>query len=128
MHELHCTPITLLHYKDRARPEENSEVYDPDDVDGSKKTRPDKAKEPNVVVENVRAAESCTLKENYEHLLSNSFDLSFTGAVLFGPQDPSSSQAEGFQEDPFFSDGMDLGGELGDELARELGEGWGVPK
>ncbi|KAF9044550.1 hypothetical protein BDZ89DRAFT_1059027 [Hymenopellis radicata] len=115
----------FLNINDKTRPEENDE--DPDDVDArSKKTRPDKAKEPNAVVENMRAAESCTLKENYEHLLSNSFDLSFTGAVPHGTQDPSSSQAEGFLDDPFF-DGLDLGGELGDELARELGEGWGVP-
>lgn len=101
-------------------------VYDPDEG-RARRTRQGKVKEPVAVVEDVRAAESCTLRENYEHLLSNSFDLSFTAAAPPGTQDPSSSQAEGFLDDPFFSDGMDLGGDLGDELAKELGEGWGLP-
>lgn len=45
---------------------------------------------------------------------------------------PSSSQIDagfgyGF-DDNFFgmSDGLELGGDIGDELARELGEGWGA--
>lgn len=69
------------------------------------------------------------LNESHDHLLSGSFDLTFTrdGGLL-----PSSSQFdEGFGfafDDNFFSasDGLDLGGEIGDELARELGEGWGA--
>ncbi|KAK0465040.1 Rec8 like protein-domain-containing protein [Desarmillaria tabescens] len=80
---------------------------------------------PPAVAEDVRA-ELCTLKENYDHLLSASFDLSFSGNAPGFSQDPSSSQVDGgFMNDPFFSDGADLGGLLGDELARELGEGWG---
>ncbi|KAK0456585.1 hypothetical protein EV421DRAFT_75296 [Armillaria borealis] len=80
---------------------------------------------PPAVAEDVRA-ELCTLKENYDHLLSASFDLSFNGNAPGLSQDPSSSQVDGgFMNDPFFSDGADLGGLLGDELARELGEGWG---
>jgi len=52
--------------------------------------------------------------------------LSFNGS---GGVDPSSSQVEGgfeFDDNLFpASDGLDVGGGLGDELARELGEGWG---
>lgn len=45
---------------------------------------------------------------------------------------PSSSQFDGTfgfgLDDNFFgvSDGLDVGGGIGDELARELGEGWGA--
>ncbi|KAJ7786295.1 Rec8 like protein-domain-containing protein [Mycena metata] len=57
-------------------------------------------------------------------LLPNSFDVSFNG------NDPSSSQAGGgFALDDIFlaaSDVLDLGDGLGDDLAKELGEGWGI--
>ncbi|THV04964.1 hypothetical protein K435DRAFT_961677 [Dendrothele bispora CBS 962.96] len=86
-----------------------------------------KAKKPDsTLAEDVRA-DMCTLKEHHDHLLSNSLDLSFQGSG--GGLDVSSSQQGdvGFQPagDNFFLDdlGIDLG--LGDELARELGEGWG---
>ena len=67
-----------------------------------------------------------TLNENHAHLLSASFDTSLNGNLAI----PSSSQFDagfGFAfDDNFFgmSDGLDIGGEIGDELARELGEGW----
>lgn len=76
-----------------------------------------------------------TLDENYEHFLSTSFEAnaSFTGLV------PSSSQAGSainfgsyaFDENLFGGgDQLDLGldmiAEIGDDLARELGDGWGV--
>ncbi|ESK86634.1 rad21 rec8 n terminal domain protein [Moniliophthora roreri MCA 2997] len=73
-------------------------------------------------------AEACTLKEHHDHLLSQSFDLSFQGST--GEMDVSSSQAGPvFMLDDNFllSDGLGLDGGLGDELARELGEGWGAP-
>lgn len=75
-----------------------------------------------------------TLKEHHDHLLSNSFDLSLSGTGGAGSaRDVFSSQAEpGFALDdnlfPGLDEGLDLdiGFGLGDELARELGEGWGV--
>ncbi|KAH6917396.1 Rec8 like protein-domain-containing protein [Coprinopsis sp. MPI-PUGE-AT-0042] len=74
-----------------------------------------------------------TLDEHYEHLLTNSFEGSFTGQLpgLAGSGADFSSQAEpaidfgGFD----FSDAMDGGdvlGGLGDELAREIG--WASPE
>jgi meiotic recombination protein REC8 len=69
-----------------------------------------------------------TLKEHHDHLLSVPFDASFTGNDAI---DISSSQLDGgfgFDDNFFFggdSDGLDLGGGIGDELARELGSGWG---
>ncbi|KAF8922568.1 Rec8 like protein-domain-containing protein [Mucidula mucida] len=40
----------FLNINDRARPEENSEVYDPDDVDGSKKPDPTRRKNPTLLL------------------------------------------------------------------------------
>ncbi|KAG7099200.1 hypothetical protein E1B28_001067 [Marasmius oreades] len=78
--------------------------------------------------EDVRA-EACTLKEHHDHLLSVSFDRSFQG--ISDGIDPFSSQFEpAIQLDTNFfesSDGLGLDGGLADELARELGEGWGGP-
>ena len=68
-----------------------------------------------------------TLDEFHEHLLSTSFDTSFQnsdGAVW----NPSSSQLDrgfGF-DDNLFADDLDMGGGIGDELARELGDGWSL--
>ena len=71
-----------------------------------------------------------TLNENLEQVLSGSFDVSFLGSA--SGMDPSSSQIDGafgfdgFDDNPFIvDDGIDLGGDIGDELAKELGEGWG---
>ncbi|KAK0208222.1 Rec8 like protein-domain-containing protein [Desarmillaria ectypa] len=98
--------------------------YNPNGKQPKSKPKPSKPSPP-AIAEDVRA-ELCTLKENYNHLLSTSFDLSFSGNAPELSQDPSSSQVDGgFMNDPFFSDDADLGGLLGDELARELGEGWG---
>ncbi|KIM85185.1 hypothetical protein PILCRDRAFT_96366 [Piloderma croceum F 1598] len=80
------------------------------------------------LAENLRA-DLHTLNENHEHLLSASFDVSLNGS---GVLPPSSSQFdEGFGyglADNFFGapDDLDVGGGIGDELARELGEGWGA--
>ena len=69
-----------------------------------------------------------TLDEHHEHLLSASFDASFHGS---GSLDQSSSHLDsgfGFDDNLFSGlDGLDIGGGIGDELARELGEGWGAP-
>lgn len=76
-----------------------------------------------------------TLDESHEFLLSASFD----GNGSFLAIDPSSSQADagilsgglGFDGDFFGGEnqvdyGMDLANDISDELARELGVGWGV--
>ncbi|TRM60286.1 Rec8 like protein-domain-containing protein [Schizophyllum amplum] len=72
--------------------------------------------------ETVRA-DKHMLQEHHDHLLSASYDFSFSGP------DNTSSQADNafiLNEDIFGApDAFDLGG-LGDELARELGEGWGA--
>ncbi|CAA7265812.1 unnamed protein product [Cyclocybe aegerita] len=69
-----------------------------------------------------------TLDEHHEHLLSASFDLSFqagSGRGLGEGAIPSSSQADvGFDNFFPFSDGLEVGDGLGDDLARELG--WAV--
>ncbi|TFK57093.1 hypothetical protein OE88DRAFT_1650669 [Heliocybe sulcata] len=71
-----------------------------------------------------------TLNENLEQLLSTSFDASFGGNAFAGA-DPSSSQMDGgfgfaLDDNPFGGpDDLDLG--IADELAKELGEGWGIP-
>ncbi|KDQ30809.1 hypothetical protein PLEOSDRAFT_1111526 [Pleurotus ostreatus PC15] len=69
-----------------------------------------------------------TLQEHHEDFLSKSLDLSFNGSFV-GGHIPSSSQIGGpfnIPTDDFFqSDGLDIGA-VGDELARELGEGWGA--
>lgn len=67
------------------------------------------------------------LKEHHDHLLSVPFDASFNGNDTI---DLSSSQLDGGFDfyDNFFggeSDGLDIGGGIGDELARELGTVWG---
>lgn len=69
--------------------------------------------------------ETHTLDEHHDHLLSASYELSFSQAGPLDADGPSSSQAERPFENFFpFSDGFDLGDGLGDDLARELG--WGV--
>jgi hypothetical protein len=114
--------------------EENAKQGDEEDVDDFQpKSKKAKGKgkgkpKPIPLAENLRA-DLHTLNENHEHLLSASFDVSLNGNDVFRP---SSSQFEGGfgfgLDDNFFgaSDGLDVGGGIGDELARELGEGWGA--
>ena len=73
------------------------------------------------------ATQQHTLDEHYDHLLSNSLDLSFHGSIPGHGLDMSSSQVDGGLgfEDFGPSDYLDIG-VVGDELARELGEGWGA--
>ena len=70
-----------------------------------------------------------TLEEHHNHLLTAAFDGSLTGSVQGGPGfAASSSQVDGgfgFDDNLFaLPDGMG-GADIGDELAQELGEGWG---
>ncbi|EPQ60648.1 hypothetical protein GLOTRDRAFT_124401 [Gloeophyllum trabeum ATCC 11539] len=96
---------------------------------GAKSRR--KNKQQSLSLAEIARAAPHTLEENLEQLLSTSFDASFNvnGA---GDLDPSSSQMDGgfgfgFDDNPFGGpDDLDLAG-IGEELAKELGEGWGVP-
>ncbi|RPD82524.1 hypothetical protein L226DRAFT_565089 [Lentinus tigrinus ALCF2SS1-7] len=70
-----------------------------------------------------------TLDEHHNHLLAAAFDGSLTASVQGGPGfAASSSQVEGFGfDDNLFELPEGAGGpDIGDELARELGEGWGA--
>jgi meiotic recombination protein REC8, fungi type len=62
-----------------------------------------------------------TLDENLEQMMSGSFDISFPSGA-HGEQDSFSSNiGAGFD----FGDNEDFGlGDIGDELVKELGEGW----
>jgi hypothetical protein len=94
----------------------------------NKGKRKEKAKRPKASVIETARQDKHTLNEHHEHLLSASFDNSVEGAISFAPAgiDISSSQAgRDFMFDADFnfglSDGFDLAGDLGDELAKELG-------
>jgi meiotic recombination protein REC8 len=78
-------------------------------------------------LENARA-NLHTLDESTEQFLSASFDASFLSSSG-GAWDPSFILPDGgfsFDDNPFAGDDLDVGGGIGDELARELGEGWGA--
>ncbi|KAK7468886.1 R8 protein [Stygiomarasmius scandens] len=118
----------FLNVGDNAQHRPEVDDYDPEDRPARNNKPNSKVKNPNnTLTEDVRA-DMCTLKEHHDHLLSNSFDLSFQGST--GGVDVSSSQPgdAGFQPaaDNFFLDGLDIDFGLSDELARELGEGWGI--
>ncbi|KAH8100703.1 Rec8 like protein-domain-containing protein [Cristinia sonorae] len=102
---------------------ESDGEYDP--INKKKKDKKkDKAKEPALSHTGAARGNLHTLEENYDYLLSASFDASFhdTG---FGVVGASSSQAGfGFEED--FLGGMDAENDIAEELARELGAGWGA--
>ncbi|KAJ7492632.1 Rec8 like protein-domain-containing protein [Mycena latifolia] len=101
---------------------ETDDEFDPK-AKSKKSSRKNKVLQPPA--EDLRA-DNYTLKEHHDHLLSNSFDLSFDANSM----DPSSSQMEGgFALDDIFlaaSDALDIGEGLGEDLAKELGEGWGL--
>ncbi|KAJ7634292.1 Rec8 like protein-domain-containing protein [Mycena polygramma] len=116
-----CVAVTYS-CLDQIKPEEveSDDEFDPKSK-SKKLTRKTKVPQP---AEDPRA-DMYTLKEHHDHLLSNSFDLSSNGA------DPASSSqmGGGFALDDIFldaPDGLDIGEGLGDDLAKELGEGWGI--
>ena len=91
--------------------------FDPND----KKKRRTKPTPKNALPTEVLRKENHTLEEHHEHLLSASFDLSFNHNS-HGMEDLSSSQTGAAFDNFFpFSDGIDLGDGLGDDLAREIG-------
>ena len=86
------------------------------DLKKSKKKRPSNKPAPET---EVARRDPHTLEEHHEHLLSVSFDASFH---VGNDNDPSSSQMDGgFDFFPLFSDLLDVGDGLGDDLAREIG-------
>ncbi|KAH8120144.1 Rec8 like protein-domain-containing protein [Phellopilus nigrolimitatus] len=112
----------------RQRAEDDDGEFTP----GNKPKSKSKAKLSLILSETGRA-NLHTLDEHHEHFLSTSFEAN--GSFIAGI-DPSSSQIEpgmnfgsfAFDDNIFgMDDQLDLGiGEIGDDLARELGEGWGV--
>ncbi|OJA21506.1 hypothetical protein AZE42_05106 [Rhizopogon vesiculosus] len=81
---------------------------------------------PSSTAENARA-NAHTLNENHDIFLTNSFDASFGGS---GANMIPSSQNDNFGfDDTFFGafDDLDIGEGIGDDLVKELGEGWGGP-
>ncbi|KZT30569.1 hypothetical protein NEOLEDRAFT_1126157 [Neolentinus lepideus HHB14362 ss-1] len=112
--------------------EQNGQDADQDDDEYGKSRGKSKRKNKQQsmsIAEDARAIPH-TLDENLEQLLSTSFDASFAGSAFVGA-DPSSSQMNGefgfaLDDNPFGGpDDLDLG--IADELAQELGEGWGIP-
>lgn len=112
---------------ERRQDGDDEQEYNPT---GSKKARKkNNVAKPPSLTEQVRA-DMVTLREHHDHLLSNSFDLSFQGSQRSG-LDVSSSQAEpafAFDDNVFLGidDGLGIDLGLGEDLARELGEGWGA--
>ncbi|KAJ3551713.1 hypothetical protein NM688_g4549 [Phlebia brevispora] len=97
--------------------EGSDEEFDPS---GKKRKRKARAKGSSISTVEEPRLDAHTLKENHELLFSGSFDRSLHDSVPGGFVS-SSSQFGGFGFDDNF---MDVG-DIGDELARELGEGWG---
>ncbi|KAJ3883395.1 Rec8 like protein-domain-containing protein [Lentinula edodes] len=117
-----------VHNNERRQDGDDEQEYNPT---GSKKARKkNNVAKPPSLTEQVRA-DMVTLREHHDHLLSNSFDLSFQGSQRSG-LDVSSSQAEpafAFDDNLFLGidDGLGIDLGLGEDLARELGEGWALP-
>ncbi|KAJ4484723.1 Rec8 like protein-domain-containing protein [Lentinula edodes] len=116
-----------VHNNKKRQDGDDEQEYNPT---GSKQARKkNNAVRPPSLTEQVRA-DMVTLREHHDHLLSNSFDLSFQGSQRSG-LDVSSSQAEpafAFDDNLFLGidDGLGIDLGLGEDLARELGEGWGA--
>ncbi|KAI0825105.1 Rec8 like protein-domain-containing protein [Trametes gibbosa] len=82
----------------------------------------------SAIVEHARGLH--TLDEHHGHLLVDSFSGSIGGSAALGGPGPSSSQFDGgfglgFDDNLFGLPEGVAGADIGDELARELGDGWG---
>lgn len=100
------------------REEESDEEYNPSGA--GKQARKGRKKASSISVAEQGRADLHTLQEDHGYLLSSSLDDAFQD---IGGVGPSSSQFGGFRFDDNFLEGVDLGEELGAELAWELGEG-----
>ncbi|GJE86137.1 Rad21/Rec8 family protein [Phanerochaete sordida] len=100
--------------------EEDEEEYDPK---SGRKTKRKRVKPSSISVAEEARANLHILQEDHSYLLSNSLveDDQNVGGII-----PSSSQFGGFQFGDDYLDGVDLGGDIGDELAKELGDDWGL--
>jgi meiotic recombination protein REC8, fungi type len=105
----------------KGQEEESDEEYDP--RGGKKHPKESRAKASSVSLAEQGRGELHTLQEDHNYLLSSPLDDAFQDGAGIGP---SSSQLDGFRFSDDFLEGMDLGGDIGDELARALGDGWGV--
>ncbi|KAI9444793.1 Rec8 like protein-domain-containing protein [Lactarius indigo] len=94
-----------------------AESDDDDEYGRPKKKAKSRDRRPLPHLEMGRAAMH-TLEENLEQIMSGSFDVSFWDGPPGEQEAFSSSMDDGFG----FGDGEDF--DLGDELAKELGEGW----
>jgi meiotic recombination protein REC8, fungi type len=117
-----------VHYKlNQLR--DNPHDQDDQDFDPTNK-RPKQKKKPRHIasMENLRT-NLHILNEDLSHILSNSFEASFSeqnSGMLGIDLSSQSVGAFAFEDDIFGAlQDLDLGGDIGDELARELGEGWG---
>ncbi|KAF5312434.1 hypothetical protein D9619_003276 [Psilocybe cf. subviscida] len=112
--------ISIEHGRNAGVPLDNDEDFN----DKSKGKRKGRGGAPLASQTEAVRKEMHTLEEHHEHLLSASFEQSCHAGDA--GVDISSSQAEPLFENSFaFSDGLELGEGIGDELARELG--WGSP-
>ncbi|PSS37763.1 hypothetical protein PHLCEN_2v456 [Hermanssonia centrifuga] len=114
-------PTQPRNIRDNQEEDEEADASD-DEFDPTKKRskkNPKTKARSSSMVENPRQGLH-TLNENHGYLFSSSFDAP-VGNV--GGLVPSSSQYGGFGFDDNFIEPLD---EIGDELARELGEGWGA--
>ncbi|KAH9898372.1 Rec8 like protein-domain-containing protein [Cubamyces lactineus] len=113
---------------------EDVDVSD-EDYDPKSKRAKNKGKQkqkdapPSAIVEHARALH--TLEEHHGHLLTGSHSESLQGSAPGGGVDLSSSQFDagfgfGFDDNVFALPEGAGGADIGDELARELGEDWGV--
>jgi meiotic recombination protein REC8 len=117
--ETHCSLVISCSYVGKNDAENDSD----DDYNPKTKKVKGKGKSSVMVLPSTEAvrANAHTLHENHEFLLANSFDASFGGSGA----NLSSSQNGCFGFDDTF-DGLDIGEGIGEDLVRELGEGWGA--
>ncbi|KAI0655106.1 Rec8 like protein-domain-containing protein [Cubamyces menziesii] len=110
--------------------EVSDEDYDPKSKKAKNKGKQKQKDAPSsAIVEHARALH--TLDEHHDHLLTGSHSDSVRGSALGGGVGPSSSQFDGgfgfgFDDNVFALPEGAGGADIGDELARELGEDWGV--
>ncbi|KAF5390234.1 hypothetical protein D9757_002956 [Collybiopsis confluens] len=106
--------------------DEDDQEYSPDALSKSKKKKTAATNRPPSSTEGARA-DLVTLKEHHDYLLSNSFDLAFDTSQGGGDVAPHSEAIFHPEYDlfPGIDEGMDIDFGIGDDLARELGEGWG---